>query len=122
MYYRVDLPAKRYLRLTGVHEVVMRDVLLKVLDALEALNIPYMIVGSFASTFWGRPRTTHDADLVIEIAPDEASGLASLLSDEFYAPDFVIKEAVERRDHFNVIHMEHPFKVDLCMGAEGYAL
>lgn len=60
--------------------MVMRDVLLKVLDALETLNIPYMIVGSFASTYWGRPRTTHDADLVIEIAPDQASDLASLLA------------------------------------------
>lgn len=93
--------------------MVMRDVLLKVLDALEALNIPYMIVGSFASTYWGRPRTTHDADLVVEIAPDQASDLASLLGDEFYAPDFVIREAAERRDQFNVIHMEDPFKVDL---------
>jgi hypothetical protein len=29
-----------------------------VLDALEALEIPYMVVGSFASTFWARP--AHD--------------------------------------------------------------
>ena len=41
-----------------------RDALFQVLDALEALDIPYMVVGSFASTFWGRPRTTHDADLM----------------------------------------------------------
>jgi hypothetical protein len=24
------------------------------------------LVGSFASTFWGRPRSTHDANLVVE--------------------------------------------------------
>jgi hypothetical protein len=93
--------------------VIQRDVLFKVLDALDALGIPYMIVGSFASNYWGRPRATHDADLVIEIAPDRATDLASLLEDEFYAPDFAIQEAAERRSHFNVIHMEHPFKVDL---------
>lgn len=59
--------------------MIQRDVLFEVLDALDALNIPYMIVGSFASNYWGRPRATHDADLVIEIPPRKAAGLASLL-------------------------------------------
>ena len=44
-----------------------RDALFQALDALEALQIPYVVVGSFASTFWGRPRLTHDADLVVEL-------------------------------------------------------
>ena len=93
--------------------MIQSEVLFKVLDALGALSIPYMIVGSFASNYWGRPRTTHDADLVVEIPWSKAAALSRLLGDEFYAPDFVIREAAERRGHFNVIHMEHPFKVDL---------
>lgn len=93
--------------------MVQREVLFKVLDALDALGIPYMIVGSFASNYWGRPRATHDADLVIEISSEKAAALAQWLEDEFYAPAFVIEEAVRQRDHFNVIHLEHPFKVDL---------
>jgi len=40
--------------------MTQKDVLLTVLNALEKLNIPYMIVGSFASNYWGRPRNTHD--------------------------------------------------------------
>lgn len=93
--------------------MIQREVLFQVLDALEALNIPYMIVGSFASNYWGRPRMTHDVDLVIEIAPGQAMSLSQLLAGKFYAPDFVIQEAVEKRSHFNVIHMEQAFKVDL---------
>ena len=92
--------------------MVQRDVLLNVLDALDKLSIPYMIVGSFASNYWGRPRNTHDADLVIEILPAKAIGLATLLETEFYAPNFVIREAAERKNHFNVIHFQTGFKVD----------
>jgi hypothetical protein len=47
--------------------MIQPDVLFQVLDALESLNIPYMLTGSFASNFWGRPRFTHDADLLADI-------------------------------------------------------
>jgi len=90
-----------------------RDALFQVFDALEALQIPYMVVGSFASTFWGRPRLTHDADLVVEITGDQVAELARLLAPNFYAPPFVIEDAVRKRDQFNVIHLDYAFKVDL---------
>jgi hypothetical protein len=93
--------------------MMQREILFKVLDALEAVGIPYMLVGSFASSYWGRPRGTHDADLVVEIAPDQAAELAHLLQGEFYAPEFAIREAAELRSHTNVIHLELAFKVDL---------
>lgn len=38
-----------------------------VLSKLEQCNIPYMLTGSFASNLHGVPRTTFDADLVIEV-------------------------------------------------------
>lgn len=91
---------------------VQRDVLLKVIKHLEALEIPYMIVGSFASNYWGRPRFTHDADLVVEIPYGKAPVLAQALEDEFYVATFAIEEAIEKRSHFNIIHLEHPFKID----------
>ena len=92
-----------------------RDALFQVLDALEALQIPYMVVGSFASTFWGRPRTTHDADLVVEIREEKVAELARLLAPKFYAPPFVIEDAVRKRGQFNLIHLDYAFKVDLWM-------
>ncbi len=72
-----------------------------------------MVVGSFASTYWGRPRLTHDADLVVEIHPEQVGELARLLAPEFYAPEFVIEEAVRKREQFNTISLEYAFKVDL---------
>jgi len=92
-----------------------REALCQVLDALEALQIPYMVVGSFASTFWGRPRMTHDADLVVEITAEKIADLARLLAPHFYAPPFVIEDAVRKRGQFNVIHLDYAFKVDLWL-------
>ena len=40
-----------------------------VLDALEQADIPYMLVGSFASNLYGVPRATQDADVVISPDP-----------------------------------------------------
>lgn len=95
--------------------MVQDNVLSTVLDALNALEIQYMVVGSYASNYWGRPRMTHDADLVVELASHQAPGLARYLADEFYAPDFVIQEAAERGDHFNAIHLKTSFKIDFWL-------
>ncbi len=89
------------------------DPLVQVVDALEQLDIPYVVVGSFASTFWGRPRTTHDADLVVEMTPEQARSLAGLLEGRFYAPDFVLEAAARKHDQFNVVHLGSGFKIDL---------
>ena len=89
-----------------------RDVLLQILEALETLDIPYMIVGSFASTYWGRPRMTHDADLLVEIPAAKVAALARSLAPDFYAPDFVIEEAARNQNQFNAIHSRTAFKVD----------
>jgi len=92
-----------------------RDALCQALDALEALQIPYMIVGSFASTFWGRPRLTHDADLVVQITGEQVAELARLLAPHFYAPEFVIAEAIRKHGQFNAIHLDVAFKIDLWL-------
>lgn len=38
-----------------------------VIDALEKSLVPYMLVGSHSSNFYGIPRSTRDADFVIEL-------------------------------------------------------
>jgi hypothetical protein len=61
-------------------------------------DVPYMLVGSFASTIHGAPRTTQDIDLVIDPAPESLSRfLASLDSSTVYVGPAPF-EALERRD------------------------
>ena len=74
-----------------------------------------MVVGSFASSYWGCRRTTHDADLLVDIPLSKVPDLATLLEASFYAPDFAMLDAVERHDHFSAIHVERAFKVDFWL-------
>jgi hypothetical protein len=41
----------------------------RIVGLLEAANVPYMLTGSFASTFHGTPRATQDVDLVVAPSP-----------------------------------------------------
>lgn len=83
---------------------------------LEAAGIPYMVVGSFASTVHGEPRTTLDLDLVIE--PTTATldhFLASIDMDAFYVDPDVARDALRARSMFNIIDMNSAWKVDLVI-------
>ena len=55
------------------------EVLLDLTAALESAGVPYMIVGSYSSNFYGIPRSTKDADLVIHLPANGWSRLSSLL-------------------------------------------
>ena len=44
--------------------------LAKVGAILESLRVPYMVVGSFASSSHGIPRSTNDLDIVIDPSPE----------------------------------------------------
>jgi len=59
--------------------VTSDDAVVAVLDALEAVRVPYMIVGSLASNFHGIPRSTRDADFVVEMAPGVLQQLVTAL-------------------------------------------
>ncbi|MEO8498766.1 MAG: hypothetical protein ABI614_27195 [Planctomycetota bacterium] len=54
-----------------------------VIEALEELAVPYMLVGAFSSNAYGIPRATKDADFVVELAPGELSRLAERLGSEY---------------------------------------
>ena len=85
----------------------------QVVDVLEKLNIPYAIVGGYSSIFWGRPRTTQDADLIIQIAPAVVGALVRALDPMFIVDLETARAAVQQHSEFNVIHRTEVFKVDL---------
>jgi hypothetical protein len=86
-----------------------------VLDLLEESGIFCMLTGSFASNIHGIPRTTQDADIVIE--PDAASldTFVARLGEGFYADEGAAREAFDKCQIFNAIHYETGFKVDLII-------
>ncbi len=47
------------------------DILRYAVNTLERLQIPYLIVGLFASSIWGEPWLTMDIDIVIDLRSDQ---------------------------------------------------
>jgi hypothetical protein len=92
------------------------SVVARVLRALELASVPYMLTGSFASTFHGAPRTTQDIDIVI--APTLGS-LERLLrefpEDTYYVSREAALQAYGGEGLFNVIDFESGWKVDFIM-------
>jgi hypothetical protein len=87
-----------------------------IVQALDDANIPYMITGSVAASYHGRPRATHDTDIVIDPSPDQLAALVrQLAGQEFYVDDAGAQEALKQRRPFNVIEMTHACKVDLIV-------
>lgn len=56
---------------------------LALVDVLNGLEIPYMLVGSFASTQYGTVRSTEDADFVLELGDHEVGTVAARLGPAF---------------------------------------
>lgn len=94
-------------------------VLARLIEILEGLSIPYMLTGSVASSYHGRPRSTHDADVVIDPSEDALAGLVAAVERAgFYVSADGAREALARRRQFNVIDTEEACKVDLIIRKE----
>jgi len=86
---------------------------LEVVAALDAVQIPYSIGGSLASSFSGEPRASIDADIVVGLRPEQVGPLVQALGPDFYADAVAIGRAVQRGSSVNVIHRPSGIKIDL---------
>ena len=87
--------------------------LLPVIEALDSLGVRYYVGGSVASSIHGVPRASIDADVIAELRAEHVAPLAARLSAPFYLDEERMRDAVERRLSFNVIHLATMFKVDV---------
>ena len=90
----------------------LREFLFRALDALEQASIPYAITGSWASTTYGMPRTTHDLDIIVAIRIEQVAALVSAFPPPFYADAGWISEAVVLGEFFNIIDPSLGLKID----------
>jgi hypothetical protein len=94
-------------------------VTLLVIDVLEQLGVPYVVVGSLASTQHGTTRSTLDSDLVVQLDESQIPPLFAKLQGAFYADENMARNAIRNRSGFNLIHLETMFKVDLFIAKDG---
>ena len=94
----------------------VQEVFQRITTALDRAGIGYMLTGSFASAYYGAPRSTQDIDLVIEATPEQMRAfIHGLASDEYYADLDAALEAHKRRSMFNVIDLATGWKIDLIV-------
>ncbi len=90
--------------------------LAKVGAILEALRVPYMIVGSFASSAHGVPRSTNDLDVVIDPTPEGFTALLGQFPDaSYYLSRDAARDALSARGQFHVVEYATDWKVDFIL-------
>ena len=94
------------------------EVLLDFTRILDELGIQYVVVGSFASSARGFQRATRDVDILARIGLDQVELIYERLKDRYYIDRLSIRSAVINRSHFNAIHLDSMFKVDVFVPSD----
>lgn len=88
-------------------------VLSLIASLLEQQRIIYVLVGSLASSMHGMYRSTADIDIVADVHSEQVIPLLTALQENFYVDEHAVREAIDRRQSFNAIHLDSVFKVDI---------
>lgn len=92
----------------------------RVTEALEALGVPHVVVGSLASIAFGEPRLTRDGDLVADLKLGHVSAFVAALAPDFFIDVEALREAVRSQRHFNILHRTTMFKIDVFPCASAF--
>lgn len=89
------------------------EVVREVKEAFEKLGVAYAVGGSLASSLYGKPRFTNDADVTVEPFVGQETALLSQFGSNYYVSLSAVQDALARRGSFNIIHVPSGFKVDV---------
>ena len=97
------------------------QIVLGVVEALDAASIAYMLVGSFSSNLYGRPRSTQDADFVVQMDAADVAALRQRLGPDFQIDPQMSFETVTATTRYIIRHRSTAFKVELfLLGPDPY--
>jgi hypothetical protein len=91
------------------------ELLLTVTDELESHGVVYALTGSIASSLYGQPLPSLDADLALRMTPAQARDVSRSLSSRFYVSEEALVDAAARGTMANVIDGSSGFKIDLSV-------
>jgi hypothetical protein len=87
---------------------------LDILQTLEEIGAPYMIIGAFAATVYGITRTTYDIDIVVALDEEHIAALvAAYPPPRYYADPQQMRESIRLGIIFNIIDTSRGEKADL---------
>jgi hypothetical protein len=86
-----------------------------VIDAFDALQIPYVLVGSLSASYYGIARSTQDADFVAQATPETVSSLLDRLEKVFQADRQMSFESVTAPGRYLLRQVDGTFAVELFL-------
>jgi hypothetical protein len=89
-----------------------------VIDVLEADNVPYMLVGSLATNYYGIPRATQDADFVVHLERSSIPAIAKCLGPRFRLNPQQSFELATATTRYVLQLVGTPFQVELFLLSE----
>ncbi len=92
-----------------------KDFLENIVKILESADIDYMIAGSIASSFHGRPRATQDVDIVIQASHKQLDCFLRSLGKNYYVSSQAAIQALNNHTMFNVIDTIDGHKADIII-------
>lgn len=93
-----------------------REVFRRIISALESTGINYMLTGSFASAYYGAPRSTQDIDIIIEATAEQLRKFVGLLPPrEYYVDLDAAVDSLVHESMFNVVDFASGWKIDLII-------
>lgn len=104
-----------------MEQIDPRHLLVKIVQILDELDIPYIVTGGIAVFLWGRPRFTDDIDIVVELKAKKIDALAEELrkiSEASYADADMMRDALRHQGEFNFIDGATGVKVDFWISKE----
>lgn len=96
------------------------DILRHAVEVLERLDVPYLVVGSFASIAYGESRFTQDIDIVAAFEMKHVSGLlVAFPAPDYYVSEPAVRDAIHTSFQFNIIHPSSGNKIDFILPRTG---
>lgn len=82
----------------------------------EDLGVPYAVVGSMASSYFGEARLTNDVDILAELGPEHVTRFVGRFpTDVYYVSEDAVRAAIAHRSQFNIIQPDAGLKVDVML-------
>ncbi len=89
------------------------DLFRRAVALLDGAGIPYMLTGSFASSYHGLPRATQGIDFVIAPSREQLRALIERLpAADYYVDEGAALDALARESQFNVLDLATGWKID----------
>ena len=90
------------------------NLLQTVSQKLAAIEVPYMLSGSIAMSFYAVSRNTRDIDIVAYLMEKDIDNLLHVF-EGYYFHRRTIEDEIDRKGMFNIISNETGFKIDFIV-------